>query len=348
MDQGYGKAPLGTRLGILAALLLVMIGAPTAALLWMTSVPGRSFEGPLPPLGSGGTRLAGRLRGHVEAIASVPHNVAHPEALEQSARYLERTLLSLGYRVRRQSFPAAGTRVRNIEAVVEPANAAAPTLVVGAHYDSYGDAPGANDNASGAAAIVELARALRPLSGRSKLRVRLVLFVNEEPPFFKTEAMGSRVYARALKASGKATGERVIGMISLETMGFFSDVQGSQHYPAPFGSFYPSAGNFIAFVGTTGSRGFVRRTVAGFRSVAAFPSVGGTGPAFLQGIDWSDHWAFEQSGFPALMVTDTAPFRYPWYHSPEDSPDKVDYPRLSRVVAGLARLLGRWGAGGER
>jgi Peptidase family M28 len=343
MNHGYGKPPLGVRLGILAGLLLVMFGVPVTGLLWMTAVPGRSWQGPLRPLDEGGIRLAERLRRHVKAIASAPHNVAHPEALEQSARYLERTLISLGYRVRRQSFPAGGTRVRNIEAVVEPADARAPTLVVGAHYDSYGDAPGANDNATGAAAVLELARALRPLSGRSRLRLRLVLFVNEEPPFFKTDAMGSRVYARAIKASG----ERVLGMISLETMGYYSDSEGSQHYPAPFGAFYPSKGDFVAFVATTGSRAFLRRTVAGFRAVADLPSVGGTGPGFLQGIDWSDHWAFEQAGVPALMITDTAPFRYPFYHSPADTPDQVDYPRLARVVSGLARLLRRWSADGS-
>jgi len=344
MNQGYGKPPLGLRLAILAGLLLVMIGAPLAALLWMTSVPGRSWQGPLPALDAGSIRLAERLRDHVQAVASSPHNVAHPQALERSALYLERNLVALGYRPRRQGFSAGGARVRNIEAVVEPADAASPTLVVGAHYDSYCDAPGADDNASGAAAVLELARALRPLSGRSKLRVRFVLFVNEEPPFFKTDAMGSRVYARALKASG----ERVLGMISLETLGYYSDLEGSQHYPAPFGAFYPSKGNFVAFVATTGSRAFLRRTVAGFRSAAAFPSAGGTGPAFLQGIDWSDHWAFGQARIAALMVTDTAPFRYPHYHSPADTWDKVDYPRLARVVSGLARLLGRWSADGVR
>ena len=244
MNEGYGKPPLGVRLAILAGLLLIMIGAPTGALMWMTAVPGHSWQGPLTALDKDGIRLAERLRDHVQTIASAPHNVAHPQALERSARFLEHSLYSLGYRVRRQSFPVGGTRVRNIEAVVEPADSRAPTLVVGAHYDSYGDALGANDNATGAAAILELARALRPLSGRSGVRFRLVLFVNEEPPFFQTDEMGSRVYARALKASG----EQVLGMISLETMGYYDDADGSQHYPAPIGAFYPTAGNFVAFV----------------------------------------------------------------------------------------------------
>lgn len=331
--------PLGVRLAILAAVLVTLFGVPVAALLWMTSVPGRSYAGPLLPLTPAEGALANRLQGRVRAIASEPHNVAHPEALARSAAYLEAQLAALGYRVQTQPFDeAGGAPVRNIEALVEPADPEAPTLVIGAHYDSYGDAPGANDNATGTAALLEIARALAPLRGKAAVRVRLVFFVNEEPPFFKTERMGSFVYARRLSSSG----ERVLGMISLETLGYYSDAPGSQHYPAPLGVLYPSTGDFVAFVGTVGARPFVRRTVAAFREVARFPSVGGTAPGFVSGIDWSDHWAFEEEGIPALMVTDTAPFRYPYYHSPKDTPDKVDYPRLARVTAGLARLARRW------
>jgi hypothetical protein len=338
----YGQVPLRIRLSILAGVLFLLLGLPTAVLLWMTAVPGRSFAGPLPPLTPAQAALAERLRRHVVAIGSEPHNVAHPAALEAAALYLERDLAGLGYAVRRQPFRAGAGAVRNLEAVVAPAGGGASTLVVGAHYDSVGEAPGANDNATGAAAVLELARALRPLSGRSRLRIRLVLFVNEEPPFFETEAMGSLVYARALKASG----EPVLGMISLETLGFYSDAPGSQHYPAPLDLFYPSTGDFVAFVGTTGSRPWVRRVVRAFRADAPFPSVGGTAPGFVQGIDWSDHWSFGQVGVPALMVTDTAPFRYPYYHTPEDTPDRVDYERLARVVSGLARVVGGWAADG--
>lgn len=323
---------------ILLGVLTVLIGLPTAGFLWMTSVPGQSHTGPLPPLGAEQKALAGRLEQHVRAIASEPHNVAHPEALERSARYLERVLAGLGYEVRPQRFRAGGAEVRNIEAVVEPADEAAETLVVGAHYDSAFDAPGANDNGTGSAAVLELARMLADLRGRSKLRIRLVLFVNEEPPFFQTEEMGSLVYARALKAKG----ERVMGMMSLETMGYYSDAPGSQHYPPPLGLRYPTTGNFIAFVGLTSSRGFVRKAVRDFREVARFPSVGGTAPGAVSGIAWSDHWSFDRMGWPALMVTDSAPFRYPHYHSREDTPDKVDYERLARVVTGLEAVIRRW------
>jgi len=224
--------------------------------------------------------------------------------------------------------------------VIEPAASAAGagTLVVGAHYDSHLDAPGANDNGTGVAGVIELARLLADLRGKASTRVRLALFVNEEPPFFKTELMGSLVYARRLKASG----EPVLGMISLETLGFYSDEEGSQRYPPPLGLLYPTKGNFVAFVGLTSSRALVRRTVASFRALVPFPSVGGTAPGIIPGIDWSDHWSFERVGIPALMVTDTAPFRYPHYHTPADTPDKVDYERLARVVSGLGRVIRRW------
>jgi hypothetical protein len=318
----------------------LLIALPVAGMLWMTSVPGRSHTGSLPPLTRDQAELAARLQHHVRAVASRPHNVGHPQDLEQAALYIESALSGLGYEVHRQPFHADGQEVRNIEVVIEPAASVpiAKTLVVGAHYDSYFHAPGANDNGTGTAAVLELAKLLSDLRGRSSLRIRFILFVNEEPPYFKTELMGSLIYARRLKASG----EPVLGMFSLETLGFYSDVEHSQRYPPPLGLLYPTTGNFVAFVGLTSSRSFVRRAVASFRALAAFPSVGGTAPGIIPGIDWSDHWSFEQVGLPALMVTDTAPFRYPHYHTAADSPDKVDYDRLARVVSGLEQVIRDW------
>jgi Peptidase family M28 len=334
----FGKPALHVRLIVLAGVLSMLVGLPVAALLWMTAVPGRSYDRPLPPLDRGQSELADRLRHHVEAVAGRPHNTAHWRELARTTVYLEGRLEALGYQVRRQRFDAGGIEVRNIEAVVAPAAANAETLVIGAHYDSWFDAPGANDNATGTAAVLELARLLSDLRGRSSLRIRLVLFVNEEPPWFKTGQMGSDVYARALKRSG----EPLLGMMSLETLGFYSDRRNSQHYPPPLGLFHPDKGDFVAFVGLTSSRGFVRRAVGDFRTLAAFPSEGGVAPGFVGGVDWSDHWAFERIGVPALMVTDTAPFRYPYYHSVEDTPEKVDYQKLARVVGGLERVIRHW------
>ena len=320
----------------------VLLAAPAflavVAVLWMTSVPGRSHSGPLPPLTPEQARLAARLREHVQAIGSTPHNVSHPRELEQAARYIEEVLAGYGSAARRQVYQADGLDVRNIETVIEPATAEAETLVLGAHYDSALIAPGANDNASGVAALLELARLLEGLRNRSPFRVRLVFFVNEEPPYSHGDLMGSFVYARALKRSG----EPVLGMMSLETIGFFSDAENSQNYPFPLRLLYPSTGNFVAFVGMVSSRDLVRRTVRTFRDLVPFPSVGGTAPAFIPGIDWSDHWSFEQVGIPALMITDTAPYRYPHYHTAEDTPDKVDHEKLARITLGLAAVVGSW------
>jgi len=321
-----------------AAVLLVIVSVPVLLLLWMTAVPGRSHAGPLPAVTPAQARLADALRRHVETIARTPHNSAHPEALEAAARAIEEALKTAGYQVQTQPFTADGHSVRNIEAVLEPADGRAPTLVVGAHYDSYADTPGANDNGSGTAALLALARALSDRAGQSALRIRFVFFVNEEPPYFQTPLMGSLVSARRIAGLG----ETVIGMISLETMGFYSEARGSQHYPFPLSALYPDRGDFIAFVGMTGSRPFVRRTVGDFRAVAHIPSVGGTAPGFVQGIGWSDHWSFAQVGIPALMVTDSAPFRYRHYHSAGDTPDRIDYRRLALVVTGLEQMLRRW------
>ena len=208
------------------------------------------------------------------------------------------------------------------------------TWVVGAHYDSAYDAPGANDNGSGTAAVIELARLLKDHRPRTT-RIRLVLFVNEEPPYFQTEDMGSLRYA-AMLAERK---EPVAAMISLETIGYYSDKAGSQRYPPPFGLVLPSKGDFVSFVGITGSRDFVHEVVGAFRRETAFPSVGGVAPGFIPGIDWSDHWSFAEHGFKALMVSDTAIFRYPHYHTRQDTPDKLDYERLARVTKGIERVV---------
>ncbi len=319
-------------------LLLLLFGLTIGAFFWMTAVPGQSHLGPLPPLTSAQSRLTETLKVDVTAIASRPHNVQYPGALEAVAQHIEQELEAVGYAVQRHPYEASGRPVRNIEVVIQPTSTNVKTLIVGAHYDSAGDAPGANDNGSGAAALLALARRMTDLRGRAAIRIRLVFFVNEEPPFFQTPKMGSAVYAKRLRQSG----EDVLGMISLETLGYYSDQAGSQHYPFPLGLRYPGTGNFVAFVGMLPSRSFVRQTVEAFRKEARFPSVGGVAPGALQGIGWSDHWSFANEGFPALMVTDTAPFRYPYYHTTRDTPDKVNYQRLARVVSGLEAVIRHW------
>jgi hypothetical protein len=315
---------------------VLAVAASIAFAAWYAlALPGRSHRGPLPAQSDEEAELAVRLREHVARIASVPHNVKHHAALESAAQYIEHTLKGLGYAVGSQVFSVAGRPVRNIEVQREPQSATAPSLVVGAHYDSYEDAPGANDNGTGVAAVLELARLLRQWQPQ-RTRLRLALFVNEEPPYYRTPDMGSWRYARLLSERGEA----VRGMISLETLGAFSDKPNSQNYPFPFGLVFPSAANFIAFVGLPGSRAFLHEVVASFRAHTPFPSIGGIAPdALVPGIGWSDHWSFRAFGYPAIMVTDTALFRYPHYHLQTDTPDKVDYGRLARITKGLERVV---------
>jgi Zn-dependent M28 family amino/carboxypeptidase len=319
-----------------AILILLPIAAIAFGAWYALAVPGTAHEGPLPDPTAEERNIATRLRTHVMAVASEPHNIKHYAALERSAQYIERSLEEQGYPIQRQIFTVAGRLVRNIEAIREPQSTSTKTqtLVVGAHYDSCDDAPGANDNGTGVAATLELARLLKDWKPE-KIRVRFVLFVNEEPPYFRTPDMGSWRYAKLLSEHG----ERVRGMISLETMGYFSDKPGSQEFPPPFGLIYPSVGNFIAFVGLPASRSFLHEVIGSFRKHTAFPSIGGVAPDAIPGIGWSDHWAFRKYGFPAIMLTDTAPFRYPHYHQPTDTPDKVDYARLARITKGLERVV---------
>ncbi len=304
----------------------------------MLRMPGKSFSGPLPALTQDEAALSSRLRAHVEAIGSREHNVKHYEALEAAARYVERTFQEIGYDTTSQVYEVDGKSVRNIEATLRGRTTPGQIILVGAHYDSVAGAPGANDNASGVAGMLEIARAMRDCAPART--VRFVAFVNEEPPYFQTEQMGSLVYARMCKARG----DEIVGMITPETIGYYSDAPGSQKYPFPFNLFYPDTGNFVAFVGNRDSRELVGRVVASFRAHTPFPSEGAAAPGSIEGVGWSDHWSFWQAGYPALMVTDTAPFRYPYYHERTDTPDKIDYDRMARVVAGLRRVVEELGS----
>jgi Zn-dependent M28 family amino/carboxypeptidase len=184
------------------------------------------------------------------------------------------------------------------------------------------------------AALLELARLL---AGEALPRtVRLVAFVNEEPPSSYSPEMGSLVHAQGARAHG----ERIQAMLSLETIGFYTDAPSSQHYPFPLSLFYPDTANFIGFVDNLRSRGLVRRALRSFRQTTAFPSEDAAVPERLPGVGWSDHWSFWQAGYPAIMVSDTAFDRYPYYHTAGDTPGRIDYGRAARVVAGLARVIG--------
>jgi Zn-dependent M28 family amino/carboxypeptidase len=282
--------------------------------------------------------LAERMRQHVVAVASEEHNTGTPVQLERAAAYIETALARAGYAPTRQEYTAGGQRVRNIEvAVSNVAKGKRPDrlFIVGAHYDSAPGAPGANDNGSGTAAVLELARLLKTMQPRAGTEVRFVFFVNEEPPYFMGEEMGSMVHAAELKRQG----QKVEGALVLETMGYYTDAPNSQQLPPGLEGRYPSTGNFLAFVGTLESSALVRDALAAFRSASDFPAHGLAAPAHTTGVTLSDHSSYNRHGYPALMVTDTAFMRYPYYHTAQDTPDKLDYESMARVVTGLAKTI---------
>lgn len=300
----------------------------------MLRMPGQSYSGPLQPLTDGERLTRERLAAHVERLAGVigERNMWRPDSLAATADYIESEFRALGFPVASQAYRVSSPAgpARNLEIEIRGSGGPGEIVVIGAHYDSVPGSPGANDNGSGVAALIELARLLKgEIFPRS---LRLVAFVNEEPPFFTTGEMGSQVYARRARERG----ERVAAMLSLETIGYYSDDPGSQNYPAPLGWLYPGTGNFIGFVGNLASVSLVRRCVALFRGSVQFPSEGGAFPGLVPGVSWSDHSSFWEAGYPAIMVTDTAFYRYPHYHAGDDLPEHLDYERMARVVHGLA------------
>ncbi|TKS62846.1 MAG: hypothetical protein EWM73_02045 [Nitrospira sp.] len=301
----------------------------------MIRMPGQSHQGPLPPLTDAQRTLEQELHSHVQTLAGQigERNLFRHDRLVMAADYIRTTLAGAGYEVRRQPYEVGGKICENIEAEMRGREKPDDIVIIGAHYDSVQGSPGANDNASGVAATLALARAFADTTPARTLR--FVLFANEEPPFFQTEHMGSRVYAKR----SRERGENIALMLSLETIGYYSDEPGSQHLLFPLSLIYPSTGNFIAFVSNVENGFLVRQLVGSFRQQAQFPSEGGALWGLIPGVGWSDHWAFWEEGFPAVMVTDTALFRYPAYHSSADRPELVQYERMARVVSGLQAVI---------
>lgn len=277
------------------------------------------------------------LRQHVAALAKAPRNLSHGESLERAAAYIDRELTRARYDPRHQTYEVAGRQVRNIEAERRGSRRPARVIVIGAHYDSVADSPGANDNASGVAVMLELARRhAAPVTVAST--VRFVAFVNEEPPHFMTATMGSFRYA----AEAAARGDDIVGMMSLETLGCYSDVPGSQHYPFPFQLLLRDRGNFLAMVSNLGSVRALRAASKAFRSATRLPLLACPAPTWIPGVAWSDHWSFWQHGYRAIMLTDTALYRYPHYHSSTDTPERLDYERMAQVVTGCVAAIRAW------
>jgi hypothetical protein len=284
--------------------------------------------------------LRERLMRHIQVLGGEigERNLFKPVALQGAAAYIGRVWSAQGFAVSEEPYKVRGQRAANL--VVELKGSIQPReiVLVGAHYDSVLGSPGANDNATGVAVLLELARALKeaPL-GRS---LRLVAFVNEEPPFFQTEQMGSRRHARQARARGEA----IVAMISLETLGYYSAAPSTQKYPFPLGAFYPSTGNFLGVVGNLTSRSLVKEVVAHFMAATDFPVEAAATFSWIPGVDWSDHWSFWKEGYRAVMLTDTALYRYPEYHSASDRPHVVNATEFARVAYGIIETVRRLAA----
>jgi hypothetical protein len=281
--------------------------------------------------------LEGRLMAHVEMLGRTigERHLGRPQALRAATEYIRQVWGDQGLAVTEERFEVGGQPCLNLVTQIPGGQQSDEHLVVGAHYDSVYGSPGANDNGTGVAALLEMSRQLRdhPLART----VRLVAFVNEEPPYFLTNEMGSRVHARRAHQRG----ERILGMLSLETIGYYSGARGTQHYPAPFGRLYPDIGNFLAVVGNLASRRLVVDFMTQFMSATDFPIEGVATFEGVPGINWSDHSSFWTEGYPALMLTDTAPFRYAEYHTAQDVPERVTRREFARAAHGIIHAVRR-------
>jgi hypothetical protein len=317
--------------------VIVVLVACYGSVRYLTTGPDTTYEAAQLPSTHEELFLAEQLKRHVETLAVGERNLAHYDQLEKAAAYIELTLRGYAYTVARQDYTVDGKVVRNIEAVVEPAgNAPDPDVIVlGAHYDSALGTPGADANASGTAAVLELARQIGDYRTKSSKRLRFVFFVNGAPPYFQTADMGSLRYAQALVARR----ERVTAMYAFDSLGYYTDARGTQTHAPLLGLMLPDRGDFVAFVGRLPARRLARDTHKIFRTYTEFPSFSGVGLSLIPGVDWSDNWAFAEQGFPAVLVTDTGPFRNPNYGKASDTAGKVDVDKLARVVKGMEAVM---------
>lgn len=317
---------------ILSGTLTIILAIVYFLMIWM---PGTSYQGTLPLLSSAEARLGNALRSDVEMLAGTigQRNSLNYEGIQKAVKFLESELNTAGYTIRHNRYQIEGKDFENLEVEIRGSDRPDQIILIGAHYDTVSFSPGANDNASGTAATLELAKLFSKTKPARTLR--FIHFVNEERPFARTENMGSLVYAKQAKAKG----EIIMAMFSLESLGYYTDQPNSQPYPAPLSLFYPSVGNFISFIGNVDSRKVVRTAIHDFRLKTKFPSEGAALPNFVPGVGSSDHWSFWQMGYPAIMVTDTANYRDPHYHQSDDRPDNLDYNRFVRVTFGLAQVI---------
>ena len=318
--QGYSTAWLAL---ILLGILIILIGIWT--LVTQPSLPTDKL-----PLDPAVKVDPTRLEFHVRKLSEefFPRDETHPENLDRAAAYIRKEFEQVSEAVSYQSYEVQARIYHNVIALFGPDTK--ERIVVGAHYDAFEELPGADDNASGVAGLIELAYLLRntPLS----MRVELVAYTLEEPPHFRTSNAGSAVHANSLKEAGIPV--RI--MLSLEMIGFFNDAENSQGFPLSILKlFYPTRGNFITVVGKLTQGLTVRHVKHAMRRGSALPVYSINAPTFVPGIDWSDHLNYWKAGYTAVMITDTSLNRNPNYHTANDTADTLDYERMAMVVQGV-------------
>lgn len=276
------------------------------------------------------------LEAHVRklAVELYPRDFLHRENLDAAAAWVKAEFEAAGARTSEQEFAVDEGRYRNVLGVFGPEDG--PRVVVGAHYDTAGEQPGADDNASGVAGLVELAHALGKTQGLLKKRVELVAWTLEEPPHFRTKSMGSWVHADSLKKAGVD----VHAMISLEMLAFFSDEPGSQSFPTVcLKPFYPDRGNFIAVIGLMGKGSLTRKIKGAMKGASDLPVKSMNGLRAIPGVDFSDQLNYWDRGYRGVMITDSAFYRNPNYHEVTDTPETLDYVRFAKVVQGIHQAV---------
>lgn len=279
-------------------------------------------------------QLAGTLRGHVQKLADEigDRSIFKYKQLNQAADYITEQLQFYGYHVKFQHYAVFGKTVKNIIATKIGQRFPNKIIIIGAHYDTCGN-PGADDNASAIAGLLELAKSLASVP--TACTIEFVAFVNEEPPFFKTKNMGSFIYAKAAKASGK----NIAAVLILEMIGYFDNKPNSQSYPFLFGPFYPNKGNYIGVISNFKSRRLAKDIVKIFKKQSQFPIERVSTLAFIPGVDFSDHWSFWKLNYPAVMITDTGFYRNPNYHKMTDTYKTLDYTSMAEVIKGLKEVV---------
>lgn len=277
---------------------------------------------------------ASDLRAHVERLVNTPQprNHINIESLNAAAEYISDQFSRLDCELEIQEFDVQEEVYKNISCIFRPTNSQinSKRIVVGAHYDVCEEQPGADDNASGVAGLLELAKLLH--ARKPTQEIELVAYTLEEPPYFRTNKMGSYIHAKSLQENNV----QVAYMISLEMIGYFSDEENSQHFPIGFlGYIYPTKGNFIALIAPLKQTKLIRHIKSGFKANSNLPVYSMNAPAFIQGMDFSDHMNYTNLGFPALMVTDTSFLRNANYHEPTDTIDTLDFDKMKMVVEGV-------------